>query len=90
MNELIAPTTAAAEEMITISGDRYVSIAAVLAGSEKVTFEVDLGGVFVEIKFEGTAEVLDSDTNLIQLAGPNTYLVKKTATVASVGVFWVE
>ncbi len=90
MNELIPAQTAAAEEIITISGDRYVSIGCDgLVSAEKVTFEVDMGG-FVAITFEGSEEVLDVDTNLIQLAGPNTYKVKKSATIATIGVFWVE
>lgn len=86
MKEIIAPITAAsATKKLHINSDRYVSVGADnLAGAEEVTFDVNMGGNWEPL---APAVKLDASTNVIQLAGPNTYRINKDATAGACGVY---
>ena len=85
MKTLIEPTTSAKTKSLYIPNDQFVSVAHDgLAGSEKITFKIELDGTFVPIVPE---IALDASTNYLQIAGPNTYEVSKDATIGAVGVY---
>lgn len=57
------------------------------AGAELIAVEVDMGGTFKALSINGTAQILTSGNNGVQVNGPVTYQVNKPTTASSAGVY---
>lgn len=86
---LIAPKTAGETSSFFTVGSSPTSIIATgLAGSEDVTVQIydPATTAYANLLSAGSAVKLDKDANAVQIIGPATYRVVKSATTAAVGV----
>ena len=81
MMQTIEPDTC----QVYIPNDQFVSLAQTgMVDGEKLVFQVDLNGTWVDIVPEIALEALN---NLVQIGGPATYRIVKGTTSSPVTVY---
>lgn len=85
MKVIMRPTIEPDTCQVYIPNDQFVSLAQTgMVDGEKLVFQVDLNGTWVDIVPEIALEALN---NLVQIGGPATYRIVKGTTSSPVTVY---